>query len=72
MIQNVNVKYGSPFKVDGKLVVRPYTPTSRTEQLGHVDLITKVYFRGVNPKYPEGGKMSQGPSTTKGISPKML
>ena len=56
MIQNVNVKYGSPFKVDGKLVVRPYTPTSRTEQLGHVDLITKVYFRGVNPKYPEGGE----------------
>ena len=46
-------------KVNGKLVVRPYTPTSRIDQLGYVDLIIKVYFKDANPKFPDGGKMSQ-------------
>ena len=46
-------------KVNGKLVVRPYTPTSRVDQVGHVDLILKVYFKDVHPKFAEGGKMSQ-------------
>ena len=46
-------------KVNGKLVVRPYTPTSRVDQVGHVDLIIKVYFKDVHPKFAEGGKMSQ-------------
>ncbi|EPB66326.1 oxidoreductase, FAD-binding protein [Ancylostoma ceylanicum] len=40
-------------KIDGKLVVRPYTPVSSDDDLGY------VYFRGVNPKFPDGGKMSQ-------------
>ncbi|VDM61597.1 unnamed protein product [Angiostrongylus costaricensis] len=40
-------------KIDGKLVVRPYTPVSSDHDLGY------VYFRNVNPKFPEGGKMSQ-------------
>lgn len=46
-------------KIDGKLVVRPYTPISSDDDLGYVDLMIKVYFRGVNPKFPDGGKMSQ-------------
>ncbi|EYC35686.1 hypothetical protein Y032_0999g3344 [Ancylostoma ceylanicum] len=51
-------------KIDGKLVVRTYTPVSSDDDLGYVDLIVKfgllvVYFRGVHPKFPNGGKMSQ-------------
>ncbi|KIH62105.1 oxidoreductase, FAD-binding protein [Ancylostoma duodenale] len=40
-------------KIDGKLVVRPYTPVSSDDDLGY------VYFRGIHPKFPDGGKMSQ-------------
>uniref|UniRef100_A0A3B3HI43 NADH-cytochrome b5 reductase n=1 Tax=Oryzias latipes TaxID=8090 RepID=A0A3B3HI43_ORYLA len=68
-------------KIDGKLVVRPYTPVSSDDDKGSVDLVVKVrsptvllftdvpafdtplclqvYFKGINPKFPEGGKMSQ-------------
>ncbi|XGW06508.1 hypothetical protein V3C99_016650 [Haemonchus contortus] len=53
-------------KIDGKLVVRPYTPVSSDDDLGYVELMIKfscdlllVYFRGVHPKFPDGGKMSQ-------------
>ncbi|CAI5453014.1 unnamed protein product [Caenorhabditis angaria] len=46
-------------KVDGKLVVRPYTPTSSDEDHGFVELMIKVYFKNVNPKFPDGGKMTQ-------------
>ena len=46
-------------RVNGSLVVRPYTPTSSDEDEGYVDLVIKVYFKDVHPKFPEGGKMSQ-------------
>lgn len=46
-------------KINGSLVVRPYTPVTSDEDLGHMDLVVKVYFRDVHPKFPEGGKMSQ-------------
>ncbi|XP_029317834.1 NADH-cytochrome b5 reductase 3 [Cottoperca gobio] len=46
-------------KVDGKLVVRPYTPVSSDDDKGFVDLVVKIYFKDVNPKFPEGGKLSQ-------------
>ncbi|XP_051911561.1 NADH-cytochrome b5 reductase 3 [Hippocampus zosterae] len=46
-------------KIDGKLAVRPYTPTSSDDDKGYVDLVIKVYFKNVHPKFPEGGKMSQ-------------
>lgn len=46
-------------RVDGHLVVRPYTPTSSDDDKGYVDLVIKVYFKNVHPKFPEGGKMSQ-------------
>ncbi|NXX87625.1 NB5R2 reductase, partial [Centropus bengalensis] len=46
-------------KIDGNLVIRAYTPVSSDEIKGYVDLIIKVYHKNVNPKFPEGGKMSQ-------------
>lgn len=32
---------------------------SSDDDLGRVDLVVKVYFKGVNDKFPEGGVMSQ-------------
>ncbi|CAE8639264.1 unnamed protein product [Polarella glacialis] len=46
-------------KVDGEAVMRPYTPMTDDETLGHVDFLVKVYFAGVHPAFPKGGKMSQ-------------
>ncbi|XP_018112915.1 NADH-cytochrome b5 reductase 2-like [Xenopus laevis] len=46
-------------KINGSLVVRAYTPVSSDDVKGHVDLIVKVYYKNVNPKFPDGGKMSQ-------------
>ncbi|KAJ6666373.1 hypothetical protein lerEdw1_000646 [Lerista edwardsae] len=46
-------------RIDGNLVIRPYTPVSSDDDKGYVDLVVKIYFRGVHPKFPEGGKMSQ-------------
>jgi cytochrome-b5 reductase len=45
--------------VNDQLVVRPYTPVSSDDDLGYFDLVIKVYFRNVNPRFPDGGKMSQ-------------
>ncbi|RWS30200.1 NADH-cytochrome b5 reductase 3-like isoform X1 [Leptotrombidium deliense] len=45
--------------IDNKLVIRPYTPTSDEHQKGYFDLVVKVYFKNVHPKFPDGGKMSQ-------------
>jgi len=46
-------------RIDGQLIVRPYTPTSSDEDEGYMDLVVKVYFKNVHPKFPDGGKMSQ-------------
>ncbi|XP_053246711.1 NADH-cytochrome b5 reductase 2 isoform X1 [Podarcis raffonei] len=46
-------------KVDGNLVIRAYTPVSSDDVKGYVDLIIKVYYKNIHPKFPEGGKMSQ-------------
>ncbi|KAL8594870.1 NADH-cytochrome b5 reductase 2 [Nucella lapillus] len=46
-------------RIDGSLVIRPYTPVSSDDDKGFVDLVIKVYFKDVHPKFPEGGKMSQ-------------
>ncbi|XP_059480846.1 NADH-cytochrome b5 reductase 2 [Neocloeon triangulifer] len=45
--------------INGSFVPRPYTPVSSDEDQGFVDLVVKVYHRNVNPKFPDGGKMSQ-------------
>mmetsp|Transcript_32947 Transcript_32947/g.33559 ORF Transcript_32947/g.33559 Transcript_32947/m.33559 type:complete len:960 (+) Transcript_32947:91-2970(+) len=44
-------------KVDGKLVMRAYTPTSSDHDVGYFDLVIKVYSPCT--AFPEGGKMSQ-------------
>jgi len=46
-------------KINGDLVIRKYTPISPVDQKGSFDLVVKVYFKGVHPKFPEGGKMTQ-------------
>ncbi|KAK1558278.1 hypothetical protein Q3G72_000649 [Acer saccharum] len=45
--------------IDGKLCMRDYTPTSSVDEVGHFDLLVKIYFKGVHPKFPDGGLMSQ-------------
>ena len=45
--------------IDGKLIIRPYTPVSSDDEIGYFDLVIKVYFKNVHPKFPDGGKMSQ-------------
>lgn len=45
--------------IDKNLTIRPYTPVSSDDCKGYMDLVIKVYFKNVHPKYPEGGKMSQ-------------
>ena len=46
-------------RIDGKLVIRPYTPTTLDDSIGYFDLVIKVYFKNVHPRFPDGGKMSQ-------------
>ena len=46
-------------RVGGKLVMRAYTPTSSDDDVGYFDLVVKVYFAGVHPKFPDGGVLSQ-------------
>uniref|UniRef100_P49102 Nitrate reductase [NADH] 3 n=1 Tax=Zea mays TaxID=4577 RepID=NIA3_MAIZE len=45
--------------IDGKLCMRAYTPTSSVDEVGHFDLLVKVYFRNENTKFPDGGRMTQ-------------
>uniref|UniRef100_A0A0K0FFA8 NADH-cytochrome b5 reductase n=1 Tax=Strongyloides venezuelensis TaxID=75913 RepID=A0A0K0FFA8_STRVS len=46
-------------KIDGKTVIRSYTPVSSDDDKGFVNLLVKVYFKNIHPKFPEGGKMTQ-------------
>lgn len=46
-------------KINDELVIRSYTPVSSDDDQGYVDLIIKVYFKNVHPKFPAGGKMTQ-------------
>lgn len=45
--------------IDEKLCMRAYTPTSSVDEVGYFELVVKIYFKGVNPKFPNGGLMSQ-------------
>ncbi|KAK1441261.1 hypothetical protein QVD17_07105 [Tagetes erecta] len=45
--------------IDDKLCMRAYTPTSTIDELGYFELLVKIYFKGVEPKFPNGGLMSQ-------------
>eukprot|EP01023_Acetabularia_acetabulum_P061282 TRINITY_DN739_c0_g2_i1.p1 TRINITY_DN739_c0_g2~~TRINITY_DN739_c0_g2_i1.p1 ORF type:complete len:854 (+),score=198.42 TRINITY_DN739_c0_g2_i1:164-2725(+) len=65
-LQSDKHKFGLPVgkhiflyaEVDGKTVLRAYTPTSSDDDLGHFDLLVKIY-RPLPPKFPNGGIMSQ-------------
>lgn len=46
-------------KIDGKLESRAYTPISSDDEVGYFDLLIKVYFRNVHPRFPDGGKITQ-------------
>lgn len=45
--------------VEGKLCMRAYTPTTGDDEVGYFELVVKVYFKNVHPKFPNGGMMSQ-------------
>jgi NAD(P)H-flavin reductase len=45
--------------IGGEAVARAYTPLSGDQDLGVLDLLIKVYWAGVHPNFPEGGKMTQ-------------
>jgi hypothetical protein len=45
--------------IDDKLCMRAYTPTSSVEEVGHVELLIKIYFKDEDPKFPAGGLLSQ-------------
>ncbi|XP_055906024.1 NADH-cytochrome b5 reductase 3 isoform X2 [Eupeodes corollae] len=45
--------------INDELVIRPYTPISCDDDQGYVDLVVKVYFKDIHPKFPDGGKMTQ-------------
>ncbi|KNA12873.1 hypothetical protein SOVF_121130 [Spinacia oleracea] len=45
--------------VDDKLCMRAYTPSSTIDVVGYFDLVVKVYFKDVHPRFPNGGVMSQ-------------
>lgn len=40
-------------------VVRKYTPISDVKDQSFVDFVIKIYRKGVHPKFPEGGQMTQ-------------
>lgn len=46
-------------RVNGELVIKAYTPVSSDDDKGFMDLVVKIYFKNVHPKFPAGGKMSQ-------------
>nr|AHM76763.1 nitrate reductase [Morus alba]AHM76764.1 nitrate reductase [Morus alba] len=45
--------------ISEKLCMRAYTPTTSIDEIGYFELVVKVYFKNVHPKFPNGGMMSQ-------------
>lgn len=45
-------------KINGEEVERKYTPISMVTQRGYVDILLKVYYANVHPRFPDGGLMS--------------
>lgn len=46
-------------EINGKLCMRSYTPVSSRKEMGYFDLLVKIYFKGINMSFPQGGLMSQ-------------
>lgn len=53
--QNIQVRA----TINGEEIIRAYTPVSSNDDFGFMDLLIKVYFKNVHPKFPNGGLMSQ-------------
>lgn len=53
--QHISLKY---IDEAGEEVIRSYTPTSSDDDLGYVDFVVKVYFKNVNPRFPDGKTVS--------------
>ncbi|KAK4493367.1 hypothetical protein RD792_017737 [Penstemon davidsonii] len=45
--------------IDEKLCMRAYTPSSSVDTVGYFELVVKIYFKGVHPRFPNGGLMTQ-------------
>ncbi|KAK4758318.1 hypothetical protein SAY87_019619 [Trapa incisa] len=45
--------------VDDKFCTRAYTPTTDVDEVGYFELVVKVYYKNVHPRFPNGGVMSQ-------------
>ncbi|KAL6184857.1 hypothetical protein ACLB2K_046257 [Fragaria x ananassa] len=45
--------------IEGKLCMRAYTPISSIDEVGYFELVVKVYYKNVHPRFPNGGLMSQ-------------
>lgn len=45
--------------INGVEVKRPYTPVSSDDDKGFFELVIKIYFKNVHPKFPDGGKLTQ-------------
>ncbi len=41
------------------MVCRKYTPISTVNNSGYVDFVIKIYRKGIHPKFPDGGLMTQ-------------
>ncbi|KAF9404100.1 hypothetical protein BGZ94_004382 [Podila epigama] len=46
-------------KTNDSIYVRAYTPTSLPDKLGQLDLVVKIYFKDTDPRFPDGGVVSQ-------------
>lgn len=46
-------------RINEELVKRNYTPVSSDADIGYLEIIVKIYFKQTNPRFPDGGKMSQ-------------
>lgn len=46
-------------EINGTEVKRSYTPVSSDDDKGHFELVIKIYFKNVHPKFPDGGKLTQ-------------
>lgn len=46
-------------EIDGSEVKRSYTPVSSDDDKGYFELVIKIYFKNVHPKFPAGGKLTQ-------------
>ncbi|KAL0374570.1 UNVERIFIED_CONTAM: Nitrate reductase [NADH] [Sesamum radiatum] len=42
-----------------KLCMRAYTPSSTVDTIGYFELVVKIYFKVVHPKFPNGELISQ-------------